>query len=187
MSITHRFKKLPVIRFRSPTLQDASAIRTLISQCPPLDVNSCYAYLLQSVHLNDTCIVAEAGRHLAGYVSAYRIPNKPNTLFVWQVAVDAQFRGQRLGSQMINEILARPACRKIERLETTVSPGNDASERLFLNLAREHQASCNVEQLFGNNMFDDPGHAPEHLYRIEPLNRESILRAVADTVIERAV
>lgn len=173
MSIIY-YRNLSELRFRTPRLEDARTIRNLIKQCPPLDVNSCYAYLLQSFHHHDTCVIAESGVCLAGYVSAYRPPNRPDTLFVWQVAVDAKFRGKGLGGQMINEILARPSSRGIVRLETTVSPGNDASEKLFRNLARQHRAHCTVEQLFGNNIFDDPAHAPEHLFRIGPMSLESV-------------
>lgn len=162
-------KSTPVLRFRSPRAEDAQAIHGLIRQCPPLDLNSCYAYLLQTLHMHDTCVIAEAGRRPVGYVSAYLVPNANDTLFVWQVAVAPAWRGRGLGRQMINEILARSVCASVHQLETTISPGNDASERLFLTLASQHQARCDVEQLFGNDMFDDPSHAPEHLYRIGPL------------------
>ncbi len=185
MNISHRSNKPFAFRFRSPCVKDASSIRNLISRCPPLDVNSCYAYLLQSIHLQDTCVIVEAGASLAGYVSAYQPPGRPDTLFVWQIAVAAEYRGKGLGSRMVNEILGRPACRKVVRLETTVSPGNDASERLFLNLARQYHASCKVEQLFGNSMFDDPLHAPENLFRIGPLVRECV--PATTTIRERAV
>lgn len=173
---TFVLESAPVLRFRSPRAEDASAIHGLIGQCPPLDLNSCYAYLLQTIHMHDTCVIAEAGQRPVGYVSAYLVPNASDTLFVWQVAVAPAWRGQALGRRMINEILARPACASVRQLETTISPGNDASERLFLTLASQHQARCDVEQLFGNDMFDDPSHAPEHLYRIGPLQGNPLSR-----------
>lgn len=184
---THAINVTPVLRFRSPTAEDAQAIRQLIRQCPPLDVNSCYAYLLQSVHLQDTCVVAEAGRHIVGYVSAYHPPKSPDTLFVWQVAVAPAWRGRRLAQQMIQNLLDRRSCLHVRQLETTVSPGNHASENLFRSLARQYQARCDIEQFFGNDLFDDPSHAPERLFRISPLRPALAHKAASVNAIERAV
>jgi hypothetical protein len=75
---------------RLPTRKDGAAIHHLISECPPLDLNSLYAYLLLGEHFSDTCVLAEsAGGRINGFISAYVIPTRPDVLFVWQVAVHA--------------------------------------------------------------------------------------------------
>ena len=87
---------------REPRRKDGAAIHQLISECPPLDVNSLYAYLLLCEHNRGTCVLAEsAGGRIDGFISAYVLVDKPDVLFVWQVAVHTRARGQRLGRAML--------------------------------------------------------------------------------------
>src|SRR3546814_7464641 len=103
-----------------PHKTDASGIHRLISECPPLDLNSVYTYLLLSEHFSRTCIVAGRGDTLDGFVSAYLPPERPGTLFVWQVAVHARARGQGLARFMLTELLQRPGLdRKSTRLNSS--------------------------------------------------------------------
>src|SRR5699024_6622856 len=78
---------------RQPTRHDGYAIQQLISQCPPLDLNSVYTYLLLGEHFTRTCVVAEAAEGIDGFISAYVHPQQSDTLFVWQVAVHERARG----------------------------------------------------------------------------------------------
>ena len=58
-----------------------------------------YAYLLLAEHFSDTCVLAEsAGGRIDGFISAYVLPDRPDVLFVWQVAVHARARGHRLAA-----------------------------------------------------------------------------------------
>jgi L-2,4-diaminobutyric acid acetyltransferase len=155
-------------QLRPPDPGDGAALHSLIKNCPPLDPNSCYAYLLQGLHFADTCVLAEADGTLAGYVSAYLPPNRPDTLFVWQVAVAEAARGQGLARSMLQELLRRPACRALRFLETTVSPGNLASTRLFQGLAQALGCACTVSDLFPAALFGADGHDAERLFRLGP-------------------
>ena len=77
-------------QMRPPSRKDGAALHRLISECPPLDLNSLYAYLLLAEHFSDTCVLAEsAGGRIDGFISAYVLPDRPDVLFVWQVAVHA--------------------------------------------------------------------------------------------------
>lgn len=61
----------PNLTLRQPEKADGLRVYELIEQSPPLDLNSCYSYLLHSWHFADTCILAEEGDILAGYISGY--------------------------------------------------------------------------------------------------------------------
>src|SRR5690606_39264906 len=79
------------LQFRQPRRTDGAALHRLVSECPPLDVNSLYAYLLLCEHFSATCVVAEsAGGLIDGFISAYVPPTRPDVIFVWQVAVHAR-------------------------------------------------------------------------------------------------
>src|SRR5690625_1261392 len=69
---------------RSPVKEDGRFIHQLIRQCPPLDLNSIYTYLLLCEHFSQTCVVAEIDGRICGFVSAYRHPERTDVLFVWQ-------------------------------------------------------------------------------------------------------
>ncbi|GAA4322784.1 diaminobutyrate acetyltransferase [Pigmentiphaga soli] len=154
-------------RFESPRPEDGAAIQRLVRESPPLDVNSTYAYLLLCRDFADTCVVARRDEGtLAGFVSAYLPPPRPQTLFVWQVAVAADCRGRGLAQAMIRHLLARPRAAGVRRIETTVSPSNRPSRRMFAALAQELGAGCEEETLFDAALFGDGAHEEETLLRI---------------------
>ncbi|MDX5310866.1 MAG: GNAT family N-acetyltransferase, partial [Rhodococcus sp. (in: high G+C Gram-positive bacteria)] len=73
-----------------------------------LDVNSSYAYVLWCRDFAATSVVATAGDHEAvGFVSGYRRPEAPDTLFVWQVAVDQDQRGRGVAGRMLDSLWDR--------------------------------------------------------------------------------
>ncbi|HYC46540.1 MAG TPA: diaminobutyrate acetyltransferase [Burkholderiales bacterium] len=155
-----------------PQRSDGAAIHGLIAACKPLDLNSLYAYLLLAEHFGETCVVARAGSRVVGFVSAYVPPARAHTAFVWQVAVAESMRGTGLASAMLRELLARPALARCRYLETTVSPSNTASRRLFQALARAQRAQHTEGLLFGEEDFGGEHHECEMLIRIGPFQGE---------------
>lgn len=154
---------------RLPNRKDGAAIHRLISECPPLDLNSLYAYLLLCEHFSDTCVIAESsGGRIDGFISAYVIPARPDVLFVWQVAVHTRARGQRLGRAMLRELLQRKGLEHVRHLETTVGPDNQASRRSFTGLAGELGAHVSEQPFFDRQLFGGADHDDEMLLRIGP-------------------
>lgn len=158
--------------FRAPIADDGARIHQLISECPPLDVNSVYAYLLLAEHFAETCVVAEHQDSLVGFISAYILPNQPNVLFIWQVAVHSDARGQRLGQRMLHHLLDRSSLKSIQYLETTVSPENQASRSMFNNVARQLNTQLDEGVLFQSHHFGEQTHADEPLLRIGPFSHD---------------
>lgn len=151
-----------------PKASDGAAIHRLIAHCPPLDSNSLYCNLLQCTHFADTSVLAEQQGKTAGFISGYLIPTRPDTLFIWQVAVSDSCRGQGLASQMLEQILRRPACDRVTQLETTVTASNSASKALFQRLASRLNAELASEPLFDSQRHFSGEHDTEHLLRIGP-------------------
>lgn len=155
---------------RAPRRADGCAVHALVAECPPLDLNSIYAYLLLSEHFAQSCVLAEdAQGRLNGFISAYVPPAKPDVLFVWQVAVRACARGRGLGRLMLHHILERPGLAAVRAIEATVSPGNAASRRMFESFAGQLRAPVRDCPLFERQLFGADGHADERLLHIGPV------------------
>lgn len=151
---------------REPVAEDGPAVHRLISASPPLDTNSLYCNLLQCTHFSGTCVVAEQNNTVVGYASAYLLPDQSHTLFIWQIAVDESVRGQGLAKRMLLDILRRPKCEQVNYIETTISPGNTASWRLFRSLAEDLNATCSERTLFDRQTHFDGQHPDETLLQI---------------------
>src|SRR5690606_18810370 len=127
-----------------------------------------YAYLLLCTHFADTCAIADAAGDAVGFVGGYLKPSDPSVLFVWQIGVDPVARRHGVAARLLQEVLARPACRGVRYLEATVTPSNAASRRLFHSLARVTRATCHETPFFLREHFAGE-HEQEHLLRIGPL------------------
>lgn len=154
------------IGLRQPRPEDGAAVWALVRECPPLDANSIYCNLLQCDHFADTCIVAERAGEVVGWVSGYIPPSAPDTLFVWQVAVSQAARGAGLGRRMLSGLLARRACARVARLQTTITHDNAASWALFSGLAARSGGTLSSAPHFERRAHFDGRHATEHLVTI---------------------
>ena len=128
-----------------------------------------YSYLLWCRDFAATSIVAVVDGEPGGFVTGYLRPDRPDTVMVWQVAVDAEHRGRRLARRMLDRLVDRLSVRNIARLETTITPGNAASVALFSSFAAARGAQIEREPVFPARLFPD-GHETELLFGIGPLN-----------------
>lgn len=153
---------------RPPTSLDGMNVFQLIKSCPPLDTNSSYCNLLQCSHFAETSVAAELGDNLVGFISGYLLPERPDTLFIWQVAVAEQGRGQGLASKMLQHILERKACSQVSYLETTITESNQASWGLFRGLAKHLSADIHSSVMFDCEEHFNGQHDSEELVSIGP-------------------
>jgi len=162
--------KEKTMTFRKPKAEDGRAVYELIKNCPPLEVNTCYAYVLFCTDFADTCVIAEEEGEIVGFVAGYKPPRRANAVFVWQIAVSEKGRGKGLGRRMLEELVQRDGCKGLSYLESTVAPTNVASAKLFQGFARSIETGCEVKPWFDEKLFGAEGeHEEELLFRIGPL------------------
>ncbi|MEU4272678.1 diaminobutyrate acetyltransferase [Streptomyces sp. NPDC026092] len=155
----------------SPRVEDGAAIWRIARDSQALDLNSSYSYLLWCRDFAATSLVARAadGDPVA-FVTGYLRPDRPDTLVVWQIAVDETHRGRGLAGVLLDALTARVSP---EAIETTVTPDNTPSDRLFTAYAARHGLCLEREVLFDGRLFPDSAdgtHQPEVLYRIGPFH-----------------
>lgn len=158
-------------QFRTLEPTDGMALHRLVRDCPPLDRNSSYCNLLQCSHFKNTSIAAFSNSVLVGSITAYCIPERTDTLFVWQVAVHPCARGRGLARTMLRKLAARMVSEKISYIETSITPGNEASVKLFTGFATEHHAAMVRSVMFEQALHFEGVHETEYLFRIGPLQR----------------
>ncbi|MGW3957028.1 diaminobutyrate acetyltransferase [Streptomyces sp. NPDC004752] len=158
-----------------PAVTDGTNLWRIAKDSGTLDLNSAYSYLLWCRDFAGTSAVARgADGAPVGFVTGYVRPERPRTLLVWQVAVEAAYRGHGVAAALLDGLTARlGAGHGITSVETTITPGNTASERLFTSYAARHGAQVTHEVLFDSGLFPDGPHQPEVLYRIGPLTPHS--------------
>lgn len=161
-NLTHQ----TISNLRKPTDLDGSAIHALIARCAPLDTNSMYCNLLQASHFADTAILAEMQGEAVGFISGYRLPQQPNTLFVWQVAVDSRARGQGLASRMLKQLLSNQ--QGVNTLHTTITESNAASWNTFKRLARDLNTELSSREFFNREQHLGGQSDSEFLVEIGP-------------------
>ncbi|HWU08289.1 MAG TPA: diaminobutyrate acetyltransferase [Streptomyces sp.] len=154
----------------TPRVEDGAAIWRIARDSEVLDLNSSYSYLLWCRDFAATSVVArdENGDPIA-FVTGYIRPDRPGTLVVWQVAVDRAHRGKGLAATLLDALTTRVASDQgLSSVETTVTPDNAASDRLFTSFAQRHDVPLEREVLFDGALFPEGTHLPEVLYRIGP-------------------
>lgn len=167
---------LGAISIRTAEQSDAAAIWRLVRDCPILELNSGYAYLLLCTDFRETCLVAEGDGRVAGFVTAYVPPSRGEVLFVWQIGVAPWARGRRLATRLLERLLQGSAARSVRFLEATVSPENEASLRLFRSLAEKLNVPFQTRPHFHHADFPDTEHDDEPMVRIGPLKGKTPLR-----------
>lgn len=135
-----------------------------------LDINSSYCYLVLLKYFPETCLVVRRGEELAGFVTALITPQDRRRLFVWQIGVAGAHRGRGLAKRLMLSLLARPACRGLTHLETTVAPDNRASRSLFEALARQLRTRLQPCETYGPEYFPEAGHDPEQRLLLGPFD-----------------
>jgi len=152
----------------NPQKSDGAALWRIARDSRKLDLNSSYAYLLWCRDFADTSVIARLDGEPVGFVIGYRRQRAPDTVVVWQVAVDEVARGKGLAGALLDTMYGRLVGDGVRCLETTITPDNPASIALFTAFAKRWDAELTRSELFAAADFPDE-HEREDLYRIGPL------------------
>ncbi|MBN1377929.1 MAG: diaminobutyrate acetyltransferase [Gammaproteobacteria bacterium] len=158
------------IILRHPTADDGMDVHRLIRQCKPLDENSIYCNLLHCSHFAETTVVATKNGKIIAFATGYLLPERKDTLFIWQIAVNETARGQNLAKRLLHSILLRPVCEDVSYLESSVMPGNKASLAVFKSVAKELGTGCEESVMFEEDKHFKGRHETEVLLRIGPFS-----------------
>ncbi|HEY1636363.1 MAG TPA: diaminobutyrate acetyltransferase [Acidimicrobiales bacterium] len=155
------------VLLRAPTTDDGADLWRLARSCG-LDLNSPYLYLLWCHDFADTSVIAQVDQGTVGFVTGYRRPAEPATLFVSQVAVGKAWRRQGLAIAMLEHLRDRLAP-TLRFVEASVTSSNEASAGLFRSLAASSEVELASGKLFDGFVFPaECPHDAELLMRVGP-------------------
>tara|TARA_R110001592_G_scaffold160530_1_gene392716 strand:+ start:1309 stop:1950 length:642 start_codon:yes stop_codon:yes gene_type:complete len=160
-------KKLTI---RNPKPTDAMSVHNLIRASVFVDDNSPYLYLLICSHFAQTSVIAERNGETVGVITGYIPPTQPDTLFVWQVAVDPMMRRRGLARAMLKAMLLEDACKDVSYIDTSVTEDNAASRKLFTSFAAKLNCPIKESVLFDRREHFLNLHDSEHLLRLGPFS-----------------
>ena len=166
MSIEVYSKKNSAIKITHPRKEDGISVAELIKRCPPLDLNSTYHYLIQSHYFSKTCSFAFDNKKVVAFVSGFINSSKNNSLFIWQVAIDENYRGKELGIELIEFILNQN--KNLDSIETTVTKNNISSRRMFQKICEKYKSRISELILFDKEKDFANKHDSEMLIKIGP-------------------
>lgn len=152
--------------FRPARPEDGTFFPAMVSQIGTLERNTSYCYLLMARMFAKTCCVVEQDGERVGFLVGFTPPERPDTVFVWQIGVSPEVRASGLATGLLTQVLQQSGA---SYLEATVGVGNASSRALFTSYSRRIQAHCTVEPCFSSNDFPEE-HEEEQLFRIGPID-----------------
>jgi L-2,4-diaminobutyric acid acetyltransferase len=158
------------VKIRNVVKSDGPAIFQIARNCPSLDLNSRYCYLLLCTQFDRFCLIAEAGEKPIGFVSAYPRPHHPDTLFLWQIGVIPDFHHRGIGSALLEHLVSLAIENGLIYLETTITPSNKASRALFRKITEAYNTGCTESDYFPACLLGGE-HEAEQLFRIGPFKK----------------
>lgn len=168
---------IPELFLRAAKPEDGARMHAFVREHGVLELNSAYCYMIMAKHFGMHCVIAETSnqadgrgqRRFAGFVLAYRPPQQPEDIFVWQVGVLPDLRGRGIARKMLGHLLTLPANRGVQYITATVARDNEPSRRLFRGLAEDMNVRCEESEFFAADAFPE-SHVAEDLFRIGTLD-----------------
>lgn len=135
----------PIPALRQPEPEDSARIDALAGGFTSHGMSSLQGSLMSHDGFRETSVLAEQDGALIGFVSAYRLPNDPQTLFVWRVDVSETARDTGLASLMMGHLMRVQACDGVTRVQTAIKPSDESAWTLFRRFARWQRSRMDIQ------------------------------------------
>ncbi len=103
-------------------------------------------------YFRNTFFVAEENGGLIGVCWGFLSQKNEDTCFLWQIGVIKAFQGKGIGRSMLGSFERALRSRNIKKIELTIAPDNQASQRLFKtsgyeNISHTEENAIRVENI----------------------------------------
>ncbi len=117
------------------------AVTELLSEGKPYVLpHHDYIYWIMKEYFPSSNYVVLEENKIIGFVCALPSIDK-KSYFIWQIVVDADYRGKKVATLLVNRIIDEAKLKGFNKLEFTIDCTNKASYKLFERTANEHCSS----------------------------------------------
>ncbi len=99
-----------------------------------------YVYWIMQGYFPSSNYVISDENRIIGFICALPSIDK-KCYFIWQIVVDADYRGKKIATLLVNRIIEEAKLKGYNKLELTINSDNRASFKLFEHTANEHGSS----------------------------------------------
>ncbi|QHQ62987.1 GNAT family N-acetyltransferase [Anaerocolumna sedimenticola] len=97
-----------------------------------------YVYWIMEEYFPSSNYVVSADNKIIGFICALPSIDK-QSYFIWQIVVDENYRGKKVATILVNQIIDEAKLKGFNKLELTINCDNKASYNLFERTANEHK------------------------------------------------
>lgn len=98
-----------------------------------------YVYWIMEEYFASSNYVVLEDNKIIGFICALPSIDK-QSYFIWQIVVDAEFRGKKVATLLVNRIIEEVKRKKFHQIDLSINKDNKASYHLFDRIAAEHNS-----------------------------------------------
>lgn len=101
-----------------------------------------YVYWMMEEYFYSSNYVVSEDNKIIGFICALPSIDK-QSYFIWQIVVDKDYRGKKVATKLVNQLIHEAKLQGFHKLELTINCDNKASYNLFERVAVEHNSRLN--------------------------------------------
>ena len=126
---------------RTVSVSDVSDVRVFVDRCKPLTLHTAVTYGVLFRNFSELCFVFEDNERIIGFLAALRGTSHSDAVYVWQLGVSADMRGQGISHKLLDALAQSSKSIGISKLHVGIEPSNDVSLKVFESYARKQNQS----------------------------------------------
>lgn len=132
---------------------DIKTVREILAQGAPFVASyNNYIYWMLGKYFPSTCLVAEKNGQIIGYIGALLSMEKQK-IFVWQIAVKSNERGQQIGRRLLENIVTAAKKMGIDELEIAIDDENIICRCMVKKLVQDLEGTITEKEKYRGEGF----------------------------------
>lgn len=131
-------------------LEEVFKIHELIGKLEGLVQHPVHFYNIMIRYFGNTFFVAKEGDKIAGFVWGFISQSDPEVLFLWQIGVTEEYRGNQLSRKLIDSFTQAARDNGCTRIHATVEPENIPSWKMFEKMGFKSITKDGIETITQN-------------------------------------
>ncbi|GEM_PF-3598627 len=156
------------VEYRKASVEDAKEIHTIVKNTPGIDDNSLYYYSLWLKEFDQSNVVATQNNKIIAFLTAFRKPKDPETLFLWQLAAIPRHGVPDLGVRLAYHLIDYEIDNNLSGVEATIDLNNKSILYVMKKIEKKYNGKMLMEEYLSEDFLsgNDEHHHSETLLKI---------------------